>query len=328
MTQDPPNNDASTRAIHAGRPSSYWLRSILPPIVHSTTFRFASVAELRAHRTGEAGFPEYARYGNPTVDAVQDRLAGICGADAALLTASGMAAQALCVLALCPAGSRIVVTPDHYRGTTALLSSLAPRFGYEVVAAASERASDVALAAGDGATLVFTEFPTNPHLRIPELPAIARVAHDARALLVVDATLTNPLLTRPLDLGADLVLYSATKYLGGHNDLLAGAIVGSSGTIDVLRELQGVIGANCAPSEAALLERGLKTLDVRFRRQTESARVLCERLAAHPAVAEVFYPASEGTQTELLPADARGGLLSFRPVGASTPLPGCSTIWN
>ncbi|RMF18636.1 MAG: aminotransferase class I/II-fold pyridoxal phosphate-dependent enzyme [Candidatus Dadabacteria bacterium] len=305
-----------TRAVHGGRDRHYWKQSLTPPLSQSSTFRFDTVDQLLAQRRGELDFPEYARYGNPTIDVAQQRLAAVCGAEASLLTASGMAAQALCVLALCGQGARVVLTPDHYRGTSVMLGQLAPRYGIEVVVARSERAEDVAEAVGsERCALIFTEFPTNPHLRAPDLRALAQIARDARGLLLVDATLSSPLLSRPLEHGADLVVYSATKYLSGHNDVLAGAIAGPASLIAPLNELLGALGCNCAPLEAWLVERGLRTLDLRFRRQSATAAELAQRLSAHPGVAEIWYP--EPAPERGLPAEGRGGVVSFRPHGGS-----------
>ena len=309
-----------TTAIHAGEDGPFWQRSLTLPIAQTSTYTFARTDDLAAYKRGDLDSMEYGRYGNPTIAVVEAKLAALEGAEAALLVSSGMAAEALLFLALLGKDGHAVVTSDHYPGTKSLLDVVFPKFGISYTIVPVHDSAALAAAIRPNTSVLFTELPTNPHLHIPDLSAMAELAKRHRITFIVDATLATPVLSRPLTFGADLVLHSATKYMGGHNDLLAGVIAGPKAMIDVIREHNAVIGAVLSPHDAYLLNRGLKTLPLRVERQSQNAAELCARLAEHPAIAAVYYPshnaADKALATRYMPAGC-GGLLSFRPKGGA-----------
>jgi cystathionine gamma-synthase len=283
----------STRSVHGGEPAVQPGRSIVAPLVHSSTFPFADTAELVDFMEGRVERPhEYGRYGNPTVDAVQRKLAALEGAEDALCFSSGMGAITTTLLSMLRAGQHVVFTADVYRKTRVFASQVLARFGVE----SSVVPPDVDAIAGairPTTRVVFTEAPTNPYLRVVDLEAVVEVAKRARVKVIVDATFATPINLRPLELGVDLVIHSATKYLGGHNDLLAGVTCGSAALVGAVREQLGTLGGIVDPNTAFLLARGLKTLALRVERHSTSALHLASVLATHPAVTRVWYPLHE-----------------------------------
>ncbi|MCA9513961.1 MAG: aminotransferase class I/II-fold pyridoxal phosphate-dependent enzyme [Myxococcales bacterium] len=278
-----------TRAVHAGTDAAQPFGSLTAPIVQTATYTFANTAELAAHMRGEVERLEYGRYGNPTQRAAEEKLAALDGAGDALLCASGMAAITTTLLALLRAGQHVVLTDDGYRRTRQLCRQVLARLGIEVSVVPADTAAIVA-ALRPETRVVMTESPTNPYLQIADIPALAAALAGHPAKLVVDATFATPVNQRPLAQGADLVIHSATKYLGGHNDLLAGVIAGPAPLVGAIRELQGVLGAVPDPHAAWLLVRGLKTLPLRVAAQNESALRVASALERHPRVARVWYP--------------------------------------
>ena len=317
-TEPPAEPGIGTCAVHGGEPPARASHSITEPVVLASTFPFADTAALVRFMSGEEErTPEYGRYGNPTVAAVEAKLAALEGADGALLLASGMAAVTTTMLAMLRSGQHVVVTADVYRKTRLFAQGFLSRFGIEVDLV-PPRAEDVAAALRDHTRMVFTELPTNPYMRVPDLPAIVEVARARRIKTVLDATFATPVNLRPLEHGVDLVIHSATKYLGGHNDLMGGVICGKRGLVDALRDTQGMLGAVPDPHGAYLLQRGLKTLELRVERQNRSALAMAELLESHPAVAQVWYPMLEShpdhaTARRLLAGG--GGVVTFEVRG-------------
>ncbi|MEK6709314.1 MAG: aminotransferase class I/II-fold pyridoxal phosphate-dependent enzyme [Nitrospinota bacterium] len=291
------------------------LDALVPPIFQAATFTFESAAELAAFHAGErSGSFFYGRYGNPTLAAAEARLARLEGAEASLLYASGMAAVSSVFLALLAPGAQLLFAGESYRHSRDVAEGLLARYG--VKAAAAESASPDALekASGGSARLVFVEVPSNPTLRVADVARLAEWAHGKGARLVVDSTIASPALFRPLEHGADLAVHSATKYLSGHNDLMAGAVSGAQALVDALREQQAMLGGILAPHSAYLLDRGMKTLGLRVERQSSTALRLAEFLEGRPQVSRVHYPGlpshpDHATARRLMPAF--GGLLSF-----------------
>ena len=288
--------------------------SLPPPIFQTATFTFGSAAELAAFHDGESKGYFYSRYGNPTVAAAARRLSRLEGAEASLLYASGMAAVSSVFLALLGSGARLVLLGETYRHTRDFAELLLARYGVHVKIL--EDASPDALASVPDAPVrvLFTEVPSNPTMRVPDIEHLAEWASRRGAKLIVDATLASPALLRPLEHGADLVVHSATKFLGGHNDLLAGAISGSQPFIDALAEQQALLGDVLSPQTAFLLDRGMKTLNVRVERQSQTALRLAEFLSGSKQVKRVHYPGLEShpdheTAKKLM--SAFGGMLSF-----------------
>jgi cystathionine gamma-synthase len=274
-----------TRAIHAGQEPDPATGAVVVPIYQTSTYAQEGVARPRGY--------EYSRTDNPTRHALEVCLAALEGARHALAFGSGMAAITTLTLTL-QAGDRVVIPDDVYGGTYRLFDQALERLGlrYDTVDMTDLAAVEEALAGGAGMVLV--ECPTNPRLRILDLRALADLAHAAGARLVVDNTFATPYLQRPIELGADAVVYSATKYLGGHSDLVMGAVTLDDDELaERLRALQNSAGAIPGPVDSWLLLRGLKTLGMRMREHCANAERVAAFLDRHPAVARVHYPGLE-----------------------------------
>jgi cystathionine gamma-synthase len=284
----------STLSVHGGEPHVRPGRSITEPLVLSSTYPFADTAELHAFMQGEVSRPEeYGRYGNPTIAAVEAKLAALEGGGepgySAVLMASGMAAITSTLLAMLRAGNHVIFTADVYRKTRLFARTYLEKFGI-TVDIVDPTLDAIAAAVRDETKIIFTEAPTNPYLRVVDLAGVVALAKSHRIKTIVDATFATPINLRPCRLGVDLVIHSTTKYLGGHNDLLGGVVVGRGGLVDAIREQLGTLGAICDPHNAYLLGRGLKTLALRIERHNHSALALAQTLAEHPKVAQVWYP--------------------------------------
>ena len=280
-----------TTSVHGGRqPNPY--RAVTEPVVTSAPTVFRNTADLvafvEARQQGQTDLVEYSRYGNPTVRDAERRLAALEGAEDALLLASGMAAVTTTLLTLVPAGRHVVLTDGVYRRTRQFATDFLPRLGISV--SVWDWRTPLAEVFRPETALVLAETPTNPYLRVLDLEALARTAHGHGALVVVDATFATPINLKPLALGVDLVVHSATKYLGGHHDLLAGVVAGASARVEQVRAALGVLGGVCAPQTAAALARGLRTLGLRMAQHNRNGQAVAEFLEGHPAVERVWYP--------------------------------------
>ena len=308
----------STLAVHGGEPRPKLGNSLAAPIVQTATYTFANTRELHDHFQRKIEREEYGRYGNPTQRIVEQKLAALEGAEACLLFASGMAAITTAMYAVLSHNSHVVVTDDSYRRTRQFLTQVLHRYGIEVsvVPAGDYEAMEEAIR--PTTRLLVSESPTNPYNRIVDLERFAKIAKRHRVKTLIDATFATPFNQRPLEFGVDLVLHSATKYLGGHNDLLAGAVLGSAELVDGIRSLQAVTGAIIDPLGAYLLLRGLKTFALRIARQNANAQALAEFLAAHPKVVAVHYAGlPTHPQHEVARHQMRGfgGVVSFEIAG-------------
>jgi len=308
----------NTDAVHAGDEKRKAFDAVPAPIVQTSTYTFADTAEIAAFTEGTHPSPErgeYGRYGNPTVRAVETRLAALEGTEDAVLFASGMAALTTSVLALTRGGQHVVLFRDCYRMTLEFVTDVLARFG---VSHTLLDAGDVASLPGairPETRLVLSESPTNPYLSCIDLGRLATACKERRTVKsLVDATFATPFNCRAASFGIDLVLHSATKYLAGHNDVLAGVVCGPSGLVSLVRDLRGVLGGVCDPHAAFLVARGLKTLGLRVAKQNASALAIAQRLEKHPAIERVFYP---GLASHPSHAVARaqmrgfGGVISF-----------------
>ncbi|MBT3821753.1 MAG: aminotransferase class I/II-fold pyridoxal phosphate-dependent enzyme [Nitrospinaceae bacterium] len=288
--------------------------SLPPPIFQTATFTFGSAAELAAFHGGENDGYFYSRYGNPTVAAAARRLSRLEGAEASILYASGMAAVSSAFLALLGSGARLVLLGETYRHTKDFAESVLARYGV-IVEILEDNSPEALDSIPEGPVRVlFSEVPSNPTMRVPDIVRLAEWSKSRGAKLIVDATIASPALLRPLEHGADLVVHSATKFLGGHNDLLAGAISGSQPFIDALAEQQALLGDVLSPQTAFLLDRGMKTLNIRVERQSETALRLAEFLSGLKQVKKVHYPGLESHpdhETAKKMMTAFGGMLSF-----------------
>jgi len=290
---------------------------LVPPIVPCASFRFRDTAEVLRAMEGEDFL--YSRLHNPTVLGVEQELAALIGAERTLLFGSGMAAISTALIALLEERPLLAIQEQVYGATWQLTREVLPRLGVEVVTFPSQGFEEaLAALAGREVGVVYAESPTNPGLEIADLRQLSRAAHDLGALFVVDNTFASPVLQRPLELGADVELHSATKYLGGHHDLLAGVVAGRSELLDAVFKHRTLLGGILDPFQAFLLQRGLKTVALRVERQAATALVLAEWLAGRPGVAEVLYPGLAAHPGHLIAQgqmSGYGGVLSFVHAG-------------
>jgi len=287
----------STMSVHANRQKNGY-KAVAEPIVQTSTYAFEDTQDLRdfmeARLWGqEMERTEYGRYGNPTVHAAEQRLAGLEQAGDGLLFSSGMAAITTVLFTMLPTGVNVVMTDDCYRRTRQFCQTFLKRLGISctTVHMGDYQALDEAIQ--PNTRIVISESPTNPYLRTLDLEKFVAVARKHKVKTMVDATFATPLNIRPLEWGVDIVVHSATKYLGGHNDLLAGAALGEPGLINSFRNSRGVLGAVPDPQNAALLLRGLKTLGLRVARHNQNGQAVAEFLEGHPMVEKVWYPGLE-----------------------------------
>jgi cystathionine beta-lyase/cystathionine gamma-synthase len=304
----------STRCVHSGRRPSADQPSLVTPMIRSSTFlqHPGTYEATDAGRWDEAWV--YSRYGNPTVAAVEQRLADLELAEGCALFGSGVAALHAALIAAAPPGSTIAMASQIYGGTRALLFEELVPLGYRVVEFDLGRPDELAAMGDEGISAIMVESLSNPTLVVADLPRLARHAEDLGARLIVDATFATPILQRPLELGAALVVHSATKALGGHSDLSAGVVAGGGELLARVRDVRKHLGAMLDPAPATLLERGVLTLALRVRAQVAGAQALAEALSAHGRVARVFYPGltddpGHALASELL--SGAGGVLSF-----------------
>ncbi|HTZ54973.1 MAG TPA: aminotransferase class I/II-fold pyridoxal phosphate-dependent enzyme [Candidatus Acidoferrum sp.] len=314
----PPDLGIETTLIHGDRTTAH-AGAVTPPIYQTSTFSFDDADAMAAAARTPTFERFYTRYGNPNHGAVERILAAIEGGEAAMVSASGMGAIASTAIALTSAGAHVVAQRMIYDGTRALLNDILARFGVEVTYVDQHDADAFAAAMRPNTRLVMLESPSNPLLGITDIAAVARIAHDAGALVSIDSTIATPVNQRPLELGADVVLHSATKYLGGHSDLIAGAVVSSRELIARIWETHHILGSTLGPFEAWLLLRGLRTLEMRVERHNANALAVARAMEAHPRVTRVYYPGLEthpGAQVARRQMRGFGGLVSIEIDGS------------
>jgi cystathionine gamma-synthase len=278
------NQGFNTRAVHAGQEFEPRTGAVVPPLHFSSTYAQDGIGGLRS------GY-EYGRGGNPTRDALQEQLAALEGGRHAFSFGSGLAAEDGLIRALCTPGDRIVLGNDAYGGTYRLINRVLGGWGIQNKPVDMSALDGVRSAVGDGARLVWVETPSNPMMKITDIAALAEVAHDGGALLVVDNTFASPYLQNPLALGADVVVHSTTKYIGGHSDVVGGAVVLNDDELaEKIGFVQFAVGAVSGPMDAFLTTRGLKTLGVRMERHSDNAQKIAEWLVGRPGVEKVLYP--------------------------------------
>jgi cystathionine gamma-synthase len=314
VTQEHQNKSGfETRAIHAGYEPDPMTGAVIPPIYATSTYKQDGVGGMR-------GGYEYSRSANPTRTALEGVIAALEQGERGFAFASGLAAEDTLIRALCRPGDHVVIPDDAYGGTFRLFDKVEQAWGLAHSPAAVSDIDAMRAAIRPGETkLVWVETPTNPLLNIGDIEALASVAHDAGALLVVDNTFASPYLQQPLVLGADVVVHSTTKYCGGHSDVVGGALVVRD--LDVAEQVafhQNSIGAVAGPFDAFLTHRGLKTLGVRMDRHCDNAERVVEFLSTHPKVTEVIYPGLEAHPGHAVAARQMkrfGGIVSFRVTG-------------
>jgi methionine-gamma-lyase len=313
-----------TRAVHSGERIDKETASVTQAIHQSSTYAFPSIDEMERVFRGESSAYIYTRYANPTSRSVEEKLAELEGCEEGALFSSGMAAMASVFLTFCHPGSHLVVSRDVYGGTFQLAAEiLRDQLGLEVrfVDACDLEALKDALEGNP--SLVCVESPTNPLLRVVDLKKTADMVHEAGSLLVVDNTFATPVNQNPARFGADIVLHSASKYLGGHSDLIAGAVAGGSAIMDKIRKTLRLLGGCIDPHAAWLLGRSMKTLPLRVQRQNQNAAAVAQYLSEHPKVGAVHYPGLPGHPEHELAAKQMtgyGGVLSFELSGGASAL--------
>ena len=322
---------ASTQAVHGGEEKRKAYDALTTPIVQTSTYTFEDTAEIMSfleqkaarQKAREAGedLPlrgEYGRYGNPTTLVAERKLAALEGADRAVLFATGMSAITTTLLAFLSSGDHAIVIRDSYRRTREFTATYLPRWGIETTLVNIDTPEDLATAVRPNTRMIFTETPTNPYLRILDLAYVANIARDKGILTAVDSTFATPINMRPLELGIDLVIHSATKYLAGHNDLLAGVVLGRHALLSQIEFMRGLLGGFGGPHDAYLLVRGLKTLALRVRQQNASGLKVAQFLEDHPAVEKVYYPglpSHPDHAVALKQMTGFGGVVSFELAG-------------
>ncbi|MFE1318844.1 cystathionine gamma-synthase [Kitasatospora phosalacinea] len=312
MTEHQLSHGFETLAIHAGQEADPRTGAVVTPIYQVSTYKQDGVGGLRE------GY-EYSRSANPTRTALEECLAAIEGGARGLAFASGLAAEDTLLRTLLEPGDHIVIPNDAYGGTFRLFAKVLTRWGVEFSVADTHHPEKVREAIRPTTRAVWVETPSNPLLGITDLAAVAEIAHAAGAKLVVDNTFASPYLQQPISFGADVVVHSTTKYMGGHSDVVGGAlVVADPGLAEEVAYHQNAMGAVAGPFDAWLVLRGIKTLGVRMDRHSENAEKVAELLAAHPKVTQVLYPGLPGHPGHDVAAKqmrAFGGMVSFRVAG-------------
>ena len=280
----------STRSIHAGETRKKYADSLTTPIIQTSTFTFQNSKHIEDYtRKGKEHF-EYGRDGNPTAQIAERRLADLEGAEDCVVFTSGMSAITTTILTLVRSGDHIVITDDSYKKTLEFCRSYLKQFGVDCTIIPFGDYGVLEKAIKKNTRFIFSESPTNPYLNIFDLVKIKKIADRHNVLTLIDSTFATPLNQRPIEFGMDLVLQSATKYLGGHNDILAGAVLGKKELVDKIRNLHKSMGGLIDPHCCYLLLRGLKTFPLRVKKQNESALEIARYLESHPRVKRVYYP--------------------------------------
>ncbi|WP_068134627.1 trans-sulfuration enzyme family protein [Roseimaritima ulvae] len=318
-SQRPPQRGISTASVHAGELRQKPGDSITDPIFCASTFTFASTDDLLDYVEGRSQREEYGRYGNPNEKSVEGKLAELDNAESAIVYSSGMAAIVGLLMAKLNAGDEIVFFDQCYHRSREFCAKHLARFGVVTRQVPTGDFAAMEAAIKPATKMLVSESPTNPHLTTVDLEQFAAIgkAHEVETL--IDATLATPYNIRPIDWGVDYVLHSATKYMGGHNDLLAGVICGSKEKLESVRSLRGILGGVNSPHNLYLLERGLKTFELRMQRHNENGQRLAEFLDAHPRVARVYYPglaSHPSHDTAVAQMKGFGGLITFEVADA------------
>ena len=308
-----------TQAVHAGEREARYRDTITVPISQTSTFVFSSTDEIRRYTTGKQARYEYGRYGNPTQRVAEEKLAAVENAEDCLLFDSGMSAITATLLALLEKGDHMVITDDAYGQTLNFCKKHLPRFGIDATVTKMGDYEALSAAIRKNTRIVFSESPTNPYLNVIDLEQMRKLRQGYQGLMIIDSTFATPYNQRPLEWGMDLVIHSATKYLAGHNDILAGAVLGSRELIDRVRDYQRVVGSVISPLCSYLLIRGMKTFALRVEYQNRSAQKVAEFLEDHPRIRRVFYPGlASHPHHEVAKAQMKGfgGVVSFWTTGS------------
>jgi cystathionine gamma-synthase len=287
-----PKGHRDTIAVHLGE--KRWMGSITTPIDFASTFVFKDVDEMIAFAGGKLEHYEYGRYGNPTREAAEQKLAALEGAERCILYDCGMSAVCATILSTCSQGQHIIITDDAYKQTLHFVTSVMPRFGVSSTVVPMGDYEAMAEAITPDTAMIISESPTNPYLNIADVDEVVRIARKHKILTVIDSTFATPYNSRPLEQGIDIVIQSTTKYLAGHNDVLGGAVLGAEKVTEPMYEWRRVTGGVVDPMSCYLLIRGLKTFGVRMERLNSTAMEIAKFLEEEPKVRRVYYPGLPG----------------------------------
>lgn len=309
----------NTKAIHSAQSPDEKTGAISQPVIPAVAYSFADADAAVSIVSGDKEGTYYGRYGNPTTRTLEKKVALLEGAEEALGVSSGMAAISIALLSNLQHGDHVVVTKDVYGGTHKFLTNLASRFGIEYDFVDCTKADRVKGAIKENTRAVYIETPSNPSLTLIDIEAVASVTEELNIPLIIDNTFMTPYLQRPLELGANIVVHSATKYLNGHGDVIAGFVCGNKKTIDFMRkDIMGDLGQSLNAWESFLILRGLKTLGVRMEKHCANAQEVAEFLQTHPLVERVYYPGLTSHPQHALAKKqmkGMGGIISFEIKG-------------
>ncbi len=304
----------ATRAIHAGEVRGLYADSLTTPIFQTSTFTFKDSKEIEAYTTKHKERFEYGRYGNPTEKIAEQRLANLEGAEDCVVLSSGMNAITTTILALIHTGDHIVITDDSYKKTLEFCRSYLKRFGVECTIVPFGDYETLEASIKKNTRFIFSESPTNPYLNVFDLVRVKEIAERHNVISITDSTFATPMNQRPLEFGIDLVTHSCTKYLAGHNDILAGAVLGRKDLVSKIRDLHKSMGGLIDPHCCYLLLRGLKTFPLRVKHQNEAALEVAHFLEDHPLVEKVYYPFLESHRHYTIAREQMqggGGVVTF-----------------
>ncbi len=306
----------STTAVHGGE--RRWRGSITTPIVQTSTFVFKNMEEVAQYTSGKKSHYEYGRYGNPTQEAAEKKLALLEGAEHCLLFDCGMSAISATVFALMKSGDHIILTDDAYKQTLNFAENFLPRFGIEVSVVPMGNYEAMEKAIRKNTVLLFSESPTNPYLNIADMERVAGMGRKNKVITAIDSTFGSPYNQKPLESGIDIVIHSGTKFLAGHNDILSGAVMTGRKYFERIKDFQKMTGGVPDPNSCFLLLRGLKTFSLRMERQNQTATEVAIHLEKHPKIKRVYYPALPSHRHhELAKKQMRGfgGVVTFEVNG-------------
>ncbi len=307
-----------TQAVWAGEGGEGWQHATQVPVVHSVSFGYPDLDEwLRVAKSEESGHI-YGRQSNPTVQVFEEKVRALEGAEAATSFSTGMAAVTSTFFGLLSSGDRVVSTKDTYGGTSKLFLEFFPRVKMEATLCETTDPEAIEAAIARGCRIVYLETPTNPTLKLVDIAHLSKAAHETGAIVVVDNTFATPVNQRPLELGADLVVHSATKFLGGHADALGGVVCGRHDLVQQISHYREITGPSLHPMAAYLLLRGMKTLHLRIRQQNASALEIARFLEKHPTIDQVYYPGLESDPHHEIARRQMtgfGGIVSFKLKG-------------
>ncbi len=304
-----------TRTVWSGEEKPFWKKATQTPVVHSISFSYKNMNEWLQVALGQKAGHIYSRNTNPTVQVFEEKIRDLEEADAATSAATGMGIISSTLYTILASGDRVVSLKDTYGGTNVIFSEFLPKMGIKVTLCDTTDHRQIELEVSKGCKLLYLESPTNPTTSVIDIARLSIAAKAVGAMVVVDNTFATPINQLPLHLGADLVLHSASKFLGGHADALGGAICGKKKLIDQIYHYREINGASLDPMSAYLLLRGMKTLNLRIQKQNENALQVAQYLETHPAIGRVYYPglaSHEGHSIAKKQMCGFGGVMSFR----------------